>query len=123
MIKISFNTDIKEYQSCLPKFRFYTSYKLTVKFLDIEVIAMHKLNICNNDSIVYRSNKLGDIIRSKCAYANDVLLKVTNDRFIDGIPCSEISTDTVMSERHAGRTGDNIIEAFKMKLPLTVHTQ
>lgn len=108
MIKIVFRTDIKKCPLCGNKLRFYRSYNRTVKSLEGEFIAVHRLKACKNDGIVYKSDKLEDIVRNKCTYANDMLLKAAKDRFIYGRLCSELSSYTGMSERHAGKASNNI---------------
>ena len=114
MIKIVFSTDIKKCTSCGNKLRFYRSYNRTVKSLEGEFIAVHRLKVCKNDGIIYKSDKLEDIVRNKCTYANDMLLKAAKDRFLYGRSCSELSSYTGISERHAGKASNSIIEAFRV---------
>jgi len=114
MIKIAFSTDIKKCPLCGNKLRFYRSYKRIVKSLDGEFIAVHRLKLCSNDGTVYKSDKLEDIVRNKCTYANDILLNAAKDRFIYGRSCSEISSYTGISESHAGKASNSIIDAFRI---------
>ncbi|HIH60933.1 MAG TPA: hypothetical protein HA289_07875, partial [Ferroplasma sp.] len=114
MIKIAFSTVLNKCPLCGNKLRFYRPYRRTAKSIEGDFIAVHRLKVCKNDGIVYKSDKLEDIIRNKCTYANDVILKAARDRFVYGRSCSEISSYAGISERHAGRAGNSIIEAFRI---------
>ncbi|MEM4089966.1 MAG: hypothetical protein QXQ46_04325 [Thermoplasmatales archaeon] len=68
----------------------YRTDERSIKSVNGELIAIHRIMICPVDKKIFRSEELDLMIPPKCIYVNDVMIESAIQRFINGRSSSEI---------------------------------
>ena len=92
--ELHFTTESTECTVCSSELLAYKTKRRNVRSADIGgFIAVEHIRQCENGHprIVFRSERLKNIVNGYCTYANDVMVPAATMRFIDGRSCSEIA--------------------------------
>ncbi len=109
MDEIVFTPSLSVCPSCGSRLRAYRTDRRTIKPYAGQFTAVHRLKICMEEKIVYRSGMLENYVRPYSTYPDEVTLRSSMERFIDGRSCSEISSSmgNGISRRHVRRLSTN----------------
>lgn len=94
------------------RLKVYRTDERSIKSVNGESIAIHRIMICPVDKRRFRSEQLDLMIPPKCMYANDVMVESAIQGFINGRSSSEISSLFGVSESHARRLSNKTLGIF-----------
>ncbi len=99
--------------NCHSRLKAYRLDERTVKTLNGEFTALHRIMISPVEKTRFRSGKLDLIIPPGCTYANDIMIETAMRRFLEGRSSSEISSAIGVSEGHARKLSNQALEIFR----------
>jgi hypothetical protein len=83
-MEITFSPGFTTCPKCGKRLVLYKTERRNVKSVDYSFTAVHRPMICRHDQIVFRSERICEIISPHCTYTNKVLLESAIRRCIDG---------------------------------------
>jgi hypothetical protein len=112
MMEIVFSYPHERCPQCNSRLKSYRLDRRKVKCADGEFTALHRIMICPEERIKFRSERLDLIIPPGCTYSNDVMVEGAIKRYIEGRSSSEISSLMGVSEGHARKLTNQALEIF-----------
>ena len=113
-MEISFSSGFTTCPKCGNRLVLCKTERRNVKSVDYSFTAVHRPMICRHDKIVFRSERICEIVSPHCTYANDVMLESATRRYIEERSSSEIALGmhNGISERHVRRLSNTALDIF-----------
>ena len=113
-MEISFSPGFTTCPKCGNRLVLYKTERRNVKSIDYSFTAVHRSMICRHDQIVFRSERICEIVSPHCTYTNGVMLESARRRYVHGRSSSEIAMDmhNGISERHVRNLSNMALDIF-----------
>ena len=118
-MRIVYKTDLGRCPDCHKKLKAYKTEERHIISIDLgSFMAVHRLMRCRKCRRIFRTDKLDNMIKPYCTYANDIMVDAAMKRFLDGRSCAEISAVTGISETQARNLSNMALDIMK-----TIHEE